>query len=151
MGQGAEAIVSRDPMTRGCLLAFLAVLLAACGTSTEPSAASSTKPGLQAEIVASELLPGLQRFPVGILDANTPVNDATVHVRAFSVAGNTLQLKSESDARFRGAGLEGRGLYVAQLRFDAAGTWVAEITAERPNGTQKVLRLPFKVTDKPMV
>jgi len=41
---------------------------------------------------------------------------------------------------------------VAQLRFDTAGTWVAEITAQRPNGTQKVLRLPFfKVTDKPMV
>jgi len=132
-------------------LGFLAVLFAACGTSTEAPAASPTGAGLQAEIVASELLPGLQRFPVGILDDNTPVNDAAVHVRAFSVSGNTLQLKGESDAPFRGAGLEGRGLYVAQLRFDTTGQWVAEITAQRPNGTQKVLRLPFKVTDKPTV
>ncbi len=139
--------------SRSVALAAVALLVAACGTGSESTSAAptATTAGLQAEIVASELLPGLQRFPVGILDANTPVNDATVHVRAFSVAGNTLQLKSESDARFRGAGLEGRGLYVAQLRFDAAGTWVAEITAQRPNGTQKVLRLPFKVADKPTV
>jgi len=143
--------VRRGLLTRGCLLGFLAVLFAACGTSTEAPAASPTGAGLQAEIVASELLPGLQRFPVGILDDNTPVNDAAVHVRAFSVSGNTLQLKGESDAPFRGAGLEGRGLYVAQLRFDTTGQWVAEITAQRPNGTQKVLRLPFKVTDKPTV
>ena len=138
-------------LTRGWLLGALAVLVAGCGTATETSTPSPTGPGLQAEIVASELLPGLQRFPVGILDQNTPVNDATVHVRAFSVAGNTLQLKGESDAPFRGAGLEGRGLYVAHLRFDAAGTWVAEITAQRPNGAQKVIRLPFKVTDQPTV
>ena len=135
------------------VLAAVALLVAACGTGSESTSAAptATPGGLQAEIVASELLPGLQRFPVGILDANTPVSDATVHVRAFSVAGNTLRLKGESDAPFRGAGLEGRGLYVAQLRFDTVGTWVAEITAQRPNGTQKVLRLPFKVTDKPMV
>ena len=143
--------MTRQLIARGCLPVLLAVLLTACGTATETPAASPTGPGLQAQIVASELLPGLQRFPVGILDQNTPVNDATVHVRAFSVAGNTLQLKGESDAPFRGAGLEGRGLYVARLRFDAAGTWVAEITAQRPNGAQKVMRLPFKVTDQPTV
>ena len=142
----------RELITRGCLLVSLAVLFAACGTSTEAPAASPTRLGLQAQIVASELLPGLQRFPVGILEDNTPVNDATVHVRAFSVSGtNTLQLKGESDAPFRGAGLEGRGLYVANVRFDAAGTWVAEITAQRPNGAPKVMRLAFKVTDKPTV
>jgi len=139
--------------SRSVVLAAVALLVAACGTGSESTSAAptATPGGLQAEIVASELLPGLQRFPVGILDSNTLVSDATVHVRAFSVAGNTLRLKGESDAPFRGAGLEGRGLYVAQLRFDTAGTWVAEITAQRPNGTQKVLRLPFKVTDKPMV
>ena len=139
--------------SRSVVLAAVALLVAACGTGSESTSAAptATPGGLQAEIVASELLPGLQRFPVGIFDSNTPVSDATVHVRAISVAGNTLRLKGESDAPFRGAGLEGRGLYVAQLRFDTAGTWVAEITAQRPNGTQKVLRLPFKVTDKPMV
>src|SRR5712692_6640446 len=134
------------------LIGTMALLVAACGESTETLPGTSpTGPGLQAEIVASELLPGVQRFPVAILDANTPVSDAVVHVRAFLVTGNTLQLKDQSDAPFRGAGLEGRGLYVAQLRFDTAGTWGAEITAQRPNGAHKVIRLPFKVTDKPMV
>ncbi len=142
----------RRLLIEACLIGTLALLVAACGGSTEtPPGTSPTGPGLQAEIVASELLPGVQRFPVGILDANTPVSDAVVHVRAFLVAGNTLQLKDESDAPFRGAGLEGRGLYVAHLRFDTAGTWGAEITAQRPNGAHKVIRLPFKVTDKPMV
>ena len=84
---------------------------------------------------------------MGILDQNTPVNDATVHVRAFLMIGtNNAQLKSESEAPFRGAQLEGRGLYVAHLTFDHAGQWFAEITAQRPNGEHRVMRLPFTVT-----
>jgi len=101
--------------------------------------------------VASEVLPGEQRFPLGILDHNTPVQDATVHVRAFSLTNNTRQLKSESEAPFKGEGLEGRGLYVAHLKFDVAGNWLAEITAQRPNGAHGVIRLPFNVITSSIV
>ncbi len=95
---------------------------------------------------------GDQRFPVGILDHNTPVNDATVHVRAFLVIGNnTAQVKGESDAPFRGAQLEGKGLYVAHLTFDHVGQWGAEITVQRPDGQHAVIRLPFTVVANAIV
>jgi hypothetical protein len=127
-----------------------AMFLAACGADTNtasgaPTASPAPTAGLQAVIIGSEILVGDQRFPVGILDQNTPVNDATVHVRAFVVVGSNAQLKSESDAPFRGAQLEGKGLYVAHLTFDRAGQWGAEITAQRPDGEQAVIRLPFTV------
>ncbi len=126
----------------------LALILASCGVGTQDqtSSGSSPAPSLQAEIVASELLPGEQRLPLGILDQNTPVNDATVHVRAFLLgSNNSLQFKAESDAPFRGKGLEGKGLYVAHLKFDVAGNWLAEVTASRPNGEHGVMRLSFNV------
>ena len=66
-------------------------------------------------------------------------------MRAFLVNGTVAQLKSESDAPFRGAQLEGKGLYVAHLNFDAPGNWGAEITAQRPDGEHAVIRLPFTV------
>jgi hypothetical protein len=129
------------------LVGAVTMLLAGCGTATDTSSAtpSATTAALQAVIIGSELLFGDQRFPVGILDQNTPVNDATVHVRAFLVSGTTAQLKSESDAPFRGVQLEGKGLYVAHLTFDHAGQWGAEITAQRPDGEHAVIRLPFTV------
>ena len=133
-----------------------AILLAACGAGTDtgsgaPTASPASTAALQAVIIGSEILVGDQRFPVGILDQNTPVNDATVHVRAFFVVGSNAQLKSESDAPFRGAQLEGKGLYVAHLTFDRAGQWGAEITAQRPDGEHVVIRLPFTVTANPIV
>ncbi len=136
------------------LLLGSTLLLAACGGSTTSgnAAPSATTAGLQAQIVASELLVGTQRFPVGILDQNTPINDATVHVRAFLVIGsNKAQLKGESDAPFRGAQLEGKGLYVVHLTFDQAGQWGAEITAQRPDGEHAVIRLPFTVVASAIV
>jgi hypothetical protein len=124
----------------------VAVMLASCGESTQDQTASGSPTALQAEIVASELLPGEQRLPLGILDHNTPVNDATVHVRAFVLVSSTsMQFKGESDAPFRGKDLEGKGLYVAHLTFDVAGNWLAEITASRPSGQHGVMRLPFNV------
>ncbi len=122
------------------------LLLASCGVGTQDQTSGGSASALQAEIVATELLPGEQRLPLGILDHNTPVNDATVHVRAFLLGGNnSLQLKGESDAPFRGTSLEGKGLYVAHLKFDVAGNWLAEITASRPSGEHGVMRLPFNV------
>jgi len=146
--------VKRQFLKDGWLLGGVTLLLAACGTATDTGSAtpSATAARLQAAIVGSEFLVGDQRFPVGILDQNTPVNDATVHVRAFLVVGgNTAQLKSESDAPFRGAQLEGKGLYVAHLTFDQAGQWGAEITTQRPDGEHAVIRLPFTVVANAIV
>ena len=127
------------------------VLLSGCADSTtdsQPAAASaapSAGSALQAQVVASQLTVGLDRVPIGIVDHNTPVNDATVHVRAYSAAGGSSQLKSEADAAFRGEGLEGLGLYIAYLRLDTPGPWLAAITVQRPGASPVSLPAPFKV------
>lgn len=143
---------------------LLLAALASCadsGTGAPPQAATSpavalatTGFGLQAQIVSSQLTVGLSRFPIGVLDHNTPVNDATVHVRAFSTLGGTAQLKSEADAPFKGEGLQGRGLYVTHFNFDSAGQWLAVITMQRPGGAPSEITQPFTVVTKgpvPMV
>jgi hypothetical protein len=99
---------------------------------------------MQAQVVASQLTVGLDRVPIGIVDHNTPVMDATVHVRAFDMA-NPAQPKAEADAPFRGDGLEGLGLYVAQLRLDAAGPWLAQVIVRRPGVSAVSLPAPFHV------
>lgn len=133
----------------------IAVFLAACGADSSGSITSPTSTPaaqLQAQVVASELVVGQQeRVPIGILDHNTPVNDATVHVRAFILQGNVGTFKGESDAPFKGDGLEGAGAYVAHLTFDVAGDWGLDITASRPNGQTATLQLPVTITASPVV
>jgi len=133
-----------------------ALLLAACGSSAAPgSSAGSPSPGsstLQAVVAASELVVGKQqRVPIGITDHNTPVSDATVHVRSFVLNGTTGTFKGESDAPFKGEGLQGAGTYVAHLDFDKAGDWGVEVSASRPNGVRTTARLPMNVLALPVV
>jgi hypothetical protein len=129
------------------------LLLSACGNSTSPGTGASSPGQLQAQVVASELLAGpQQRVPIGILDHNTPVNDASVRVRAFVLQnGNTAVFKGQSDAPFKGEGLEGAGVYVAHLDLATAGNWGLEITASRPNGASMRQNLPINVASAPVV
>ncbi|HEV2014057.1 MAG TPA: hypothetical protein VGR77_09280 [Candidatus Dormibacteraeota bacterium] len=132
----------------------LAVLLSACGASAAPSTPTTGQSGgqLQAQVVATELVVGQQqRVPIGILDHNTPVSDATVHVRSFVLNGNTGTFKGESDAPFKGEGLQGGGTYVAHLTFDKAGDWGVEVTASRPNGAHTTVQLAMTVLALPVV
>ncbi len=131
--------------------ALVALLLSACGAEAAPAPAA-TASQLQAIVVATEIVVGnQQRVPIGITDHNTPVTDATVHVRSFVLNGNTGVFKGESDAPFKGQGLEGGGTYVAHLTFDKPGDWGVEITASRPNGAHTTVRLPMNVIALPVV
>jgi hypothetical protein len=131
--------------------AALALLLAGCGASAASNPSPSASP-LAAVVVASELVAGTQqRVPIGILDHNTPVIDATVHVRAFQLRGTAGVFKGEADAPFKGDGLEGAGAYVAHLDLTSPGTWGLEITATRPNGARLSQRLPINVIAAPVV
>lgn len=139
---------------RGRALAFAGCSLlavAACGDvgsespAAVPAPTGTPAPALQAVVAASQLTVGLQRFPVGVLDHNTPVSDATVHVQAYFAAAGSSVLKGESDAPFKGEGLEGRGLYVARLSFDAAGQWLAVISVQRPGRPPVSVPAPFRV------
>jgi hypothetical protein len=128
-----------------------ALVVGACAGEVAPGA-SPTSSSLQAQVVASEVVVGSQqRVPIGITDHNTPVNDAKVHVRGFMLQGTTGIFKGESDAPFKGDGLEGRGVYVAHLSFDKPGDWGVEVTATRPNGARLSQRLAVNVIDKPLV
>jgi hypothetical protein len=134
---------------------FAIIALAGCGqaASTAPSTGASGGNQLQAQIIASELVAGAkQRVPIGITDHNTPVNDATVHVRAFLLqSNNQAVLKSESEAPFKGEGLEGGGVYVAHLDLIPAGDWGLQISASRPNGAHASQQLAFNVIAHPVV
>jgi hypothetical protein len=128
-----------------------ALLLTACGSSAASAPAASSS-ALQAQVVASELVVGnQQRVPIGVTDHNTPVSDATVHVRSFVLNGSTGTLKGESDAPFKGEGLQGAGTYVAHLTFDKPGGWGVEVTASRPNGAHMNARLLMNVLALPVV
>lgn len=129
------------------LLLGVSLLLAACGSDQPPVVTS-----LEAQIVSTEALVGHQvRFPVGILEHNTPVKDARVHIRTFFLGNGSQETRGESDAPFRGDGLQGAGVYVAHLDFDKAGSWGAEITASRPTGAHAVIRLSFNVLAESVV
>jgi hypothetical protein len=130
---------------------LVALLLSACGAEAGPSPAA-TGGQLQAQVVASEVVVGTQqRVPIGITDHNTPVNDATVHVRSFVLNANTGTFRGESDAPFKGQGLEGGGTYIAHLTFDKAGDWGVEVAISRPNGAHATVRLPMNVIAQPVV
>jgi hypothetical protein len=132
-----------------------ALLLAACGSAASDQAAVSPTPSsstLQAVVAASELVVGTQqRVPIGITDHNTPVSDATVHVRSFVLNGSSATFKGQSDAPFKGEALQGAGTYVAHLDFDKAGDWGVEVTVSRPNGAHATARLPMNVLALPVV
>jgi hypothetical protein len=134
--------------------ALVALLLSACGTAAAPDTGTSGSPAipqLQAEVVASELVAGAQqRLPIGILDHGTPVNDATVHVRAYLLQGTAGTLKAESDAPFKGTGLAGAGAYVAHIDLIPAGNWGLDIIASRPNGEHATMRLSTYADGRPL-
>ncbi|HYM49172.1 MAG TPA: hypothetical protein VET65_01240, partial [Candidatus Limnocylindrales bacterium] len=127
-----------------------ALMLGSCGTSTGPP--PQPTPSLQAVIVSSEVLVGQhQRLPIGILDHNTPVTDATVHVRVFYLGNGGATQKGEFDAPFKGGGLNGAGVYVADPTFDVAGAWRVDVTALRPDGEHGVTSVPFTVVASAVV
>jgi hypothetical protein len=145
--------ISLKPWGRVGVGVATALLLSACGVSAATSTPTTGQSGgqLQAQVVASELVLGPQeRVPVGVLDQNTPVSDATVHVRAYLLQGTTGIFKAESDAPFKGQGLEGAGVYVAHLDLTTAGNWGLDIIASRPNGEHATMRLSTYADGRPL-
>lgn len=130
---------------------MLVVLLGACTSVASPTArASDAPPALQAVLVASEVAVGEQRVPIGILERNTPVNDAAVHLRAYRQAP-TDPLLSEADAPFKGEGLLGQGVYVAYLKFATVGRWLIEVSARRAGRPAVTTGLSVNVLARPTV
>lgn len=94
--------------------------------------------------MASELVVGRAvRVPFGVLDHNTPVTDARVQGELFYEAGGTKQRKGDFQPTFDGDQLEGAGAYVAHLDLAQPGTWVADLTLQRPDGESARTEIPL--------
>ena len=147
----ALAMLPRVFSRRATLLPLLTLLFAACAPSgtAAPGGVASAEVALQPVVVASELSVGEQRVPLGILEHNTPVSDAVVHVRAFRQTSTDPQ-RSESDAPFKGEGLQGKGVYVAALTFPTAGRWSLEVSIQRA-GRPQTTALAVNVLPRPTV
>jgi hypothetical protein len=142
-------IYQRD--LRACVsaLALIPIIVGACAPSTgvdtpAPGTSQERPSGLQAVLVTSQVLVGQQRLAIGVLDKNTPINDARVRVRVYR-ASPSDPLANEADAVFKGEGLEGAGAYVAYVRFGATGSWIAQVSAQRVAGQASTTLLPVNV------
>jgi hypothetical protein len=134
------------------LILFVMSVASGCGPGQTGNTAQPT-PGVQAVLITSpgEVLVGRkERFPIGILDHNTPVTDATVRIHLFYLGSGGPQSRGDFDATFKGDGLNGAGVYVARPSFDVAGQWRADITALRPNGAHGVTTIAFDVNASPL-
>jgi hypothetical protein len=127
---------------------LLVILMVACAPTPSSPAASHTT--LQAVLVGSQIPVGDQRVAVGILERNSPVNDAVVHLRAYRQSPSD-PLRVEGDAPFKGEGLLGQGAYIAHLRFAAPGPWTIEGTARRGSGGVGTTLLPVNVVSQATV
>ncbi len=128
------------------------LIIASCGSARAdaPAGPAPRASDLQAVVVASQLLVGEQRVPIGVLFRKSPVNDATVRLRVYRNSESD-PLRSDSDASFKGEGLQGNGLYVARVSFAAPGAWVGEVSMRLPSGLHSVQMLPLTVLSAPIV
>ena len=134
---------------RACLIAIgsFALVVVACApasTGAPPADDARGAAGLQSVVVSSQLIVGRQRLAIGVLDRNTPINDAQVRVRVYR-GSPTDPLAKEASADFRSEGLESRGIYVAYLTFETPGPWVADIGARQKGGPESITRVPLTV------
>jgi len=124
---------------------LLGLLLAACGTAAPAPAAHRLEP----LFVMQEVVVGENRFALGLLEDGTPISDGRLQVH-FKGPGGAAPL--DVTLTYRGdALLPGPGLYVAGVRFERAGDWVAETTASSPRSQPQSRPLPFKVLQQGVV
>jgi hypothetical protein len=132
-------------------LLFGSLVLSACGGSGDIAAQRSTAedPGsgrYLPKIVSSDLAIGENRFVVGIVDQeeSSPVSDAQIRFRFFTLNGDQATFKSEvyattlqltksyththDDGTVESHEAGELGVYVADVVFDSSGTWGVEIT-----------------------
>ncbi len=128
-----------------------AALLAACGGDDE-----ETVDRYSGLVVSSEFVPGLNRFPFGLVSRDGEfLEDATVTVRFFSLGQYQRSFHVEASAAWRTIQgttphehpdgevhlhLDFRGLYVVdEVELAEAGIWLAEFDVVAPDGTRPII------------
>jgi hypothetical protein len=121
---------------RLALMGVAAVLLASC----EPQPVSTHR--LEPLFVMQEVAVGSNRFTMGLLEDGKPIPDGSLQVRFRGPQGSQ---GAQASLSHHGQGFERPGLYVASVRFDRAGPWVAQVTASSPRAGAQSRDMPFTV------
>jgi hypothetical protein len=98
-------------------------------------------------LVPSELVVGLNRFAVGLFDAESQVvHDAEVHFHYYDLTNaNAPVLESHAEAIRRQTPDGLTTIFTQDREFDRAGDWGVEVQASFADGSASVKRIGFKV------
>ncbi len=130
---------------RAALTLVACLVLAACAA---PLASSPPAHRLEPLFLTSEVVVGPNRMAMGLLEDGTPIPDGRLQVRFLGPAGASV---SDVTLAYHGDGLTVPGLYVAQVRFDRAGDWRAEVEASSPRAGRQARVLPFAVKQQGLI
>ncbi|MEW5992246.1 MAG: hypothetical protein AB1736_12990 [Chloroflexota bacterium] len=140
-------------------LIAIAILVAACGTTSSSGApptpgaspaSSSGGPEILPLLINSEITKGPNRFLFSLTDrANQLVAapDVKVHLLFYDVDTADDTVVFEADARFLWAIEDVQGLYVANIEFPDAGRWGTRFEATFPDGAVKRVRADYDVRE----
>ena len=128
----------------------LSLILLGCNASEglsldKPSVELSLKPLL----ASTDLSVGNNRLVFGLLDSkNSPVNSSAATMELFYSNENEIINKGKVTAPFRSWPTALGGVFVAEIDFDAAGSWFAEISPEDGDSSGELGRLALTVSQK---
>ncbi len=144
------------------LLASGAALLTACsGAAPTPQPSRTSTAGATSGLLVQPVLPntdtavGRNRFSLAILEVGKngalpkPVVDASLQLRFYYPIAPQPVPKGEATPQFRYVSDKNKGLYVAQVSFDQAGTWGVEINGTAAGQPLATARVQFEVKQKP--
>ncbi|MEW5986040.1 MAG: hypothetical protein AB1791_05350 [Chloroflexota bacterium] len=102
---------------------------------------------IQVTLVASELVLGLNRFAVGLLDAEGQmIHQADVHFHYFDLSNEQEPLlEVEADATRLSMPDNSVTIFAHERTFERAGPWGVEVQAVLPDGQTAVSRIGFQV------
>jgi hypothetical protein len=101
--------------------------------------------------VSSEIVVGRNRFLVGLLnEEDAPIGSPEIemHIDFFDLERSAEEPVFSADPTFAWINEPFQGLYVAEVTFDSAGKWGAEVTVSG-DGLEETIPASFEVRDEP--
>jgi hypothetical protein len=114
---------------------------------TAAAGSSSASSTLMLTLANSEIAVGLNRFALGVIVDGRPLVHADLRFEFFQVNGQSALKRSESEAQYRALDSQ-RGIYVANVVFDAAGAWGVQATVSGTGQPTQQARTGFQVLEQ---
>lgn len=131
------------------ILAALTAVACAESTPTPTPTSETTVLSLRPILGSTDLSVGSNRLVLALLDSRSaPIRATTAELKLAFEQGDATIFQDSVDAVFRPwpAGLG--GVFTAQIEFDRAGTWLAEISPLDGDFAGEKARLVFAVTEE---